>query len=91
MQLKWMGSPSPHQNQSNGLHSIVRLVITTFSSVPPSNTIKAMPRFEPVITQLSMVTLRMATSFPSQNLSALDAEVSRQLVTVMFSQGRGGP
>jgi len=29
---------------------------------------KAMPRLEPVMTQLSMTTLRMATSLPSQNL-----------------------
>ena len=52
---------------------------------------KAMPRLESVMTQLSIVTLRMATSLPSQNLMALDDDDKRQLVTVMFSQGRAGP
>jgi hypothetical protein len=52
---------------------------------------KAMPRFELVMTQLSMVTLRMPAMLPSQNLMALEAELRRQFVTVMFSQGRAGP
>ena len=43
------------------------------------------------MTQLSMVTLRMPAMLPSQNLIALEAELSRQLVTVMFSHGRAGP
>jgi len=51
----------------------------------------AMPRFELVMTVLSIVTLRMALEFPSQNLIALDADDRRQLVTVIFSQGSAGP
>ena len=71
--------------------SMVRLDRTMFSTAPPSKVMKAMPRFELVMTQLSMVTLRMPAMLPSQNLMALEAELSRQLVTVMFSQGRAGP
>jgi hypothetical protein len=41
--------------------------------------------------QLSIVTLRTQFMFPSQNLIALDAEESRQFVTVMFSHGSAGP
>ena len=52
---------------------------------------KAMPRLESVMTQLSMVMLRMAFMLQSQNLMALEEDDSRQLVTVMFSQGSGGP
>ena len=57
--LKWSGSPSPHQNQSWRTHSIVRFESTTSLTKPPSKSMKAMPRLEPVMTQLSMVTLRM--------------------------------
>src|SRR5512139_1923921 len=87
IRLKWIGSPSPHQYQSKRTQLTVRLESTTFSTTPPSKTMKAMPRLELVMTQLSMVTLRMATRLPSQNLIALEAEDRRQLVTVIFSQG----
>ena len=70
---------------------MVRLEMTMFSTTPPSKFMKAMPRLDSVMTQLSMVTLRTAFMLPSQNLMALEAEDSRQLVTVMFSQGRAGP
>ena len=43
------------------------------------------------MTQLSTVTLRMQFMLPSQNFNAADAEVRRQFVTVMFSQGSAGP
>src|ERR1022692_4528091 len=45
-----MGSPSPHQNQSWRRHSMVRFESTTSLTYPPSKTMKAMPRFDPVIT-----------------------------------------
>ena len=48
-------------------------------------------RSDSVITVLSTVTCRMQFIFPSQNFRALDADDSRQFVTVMFSQGSGGP
>src|SRR6185503_4086087 len=80
--LKWSGSPSPHQNQSKRLHSMVQLEMTTFSTTPPSKTMKKMPRLELVMTQLLIVTLRMALKLQSQNLMALDDDDSRQLVTV---------
>jgi hypothetical protein len=51
----------------------------------------ASPLFEFVMTQLSIVTFRTAFMFPSQNLIALEADESRQLVTVIFSHGRAGP
>src|ERR1700691_6095300 len=91
LMLKWMGSPSPHQNQSWRRHSMVRLESTTSLTYPPSNTISAMPRLESRITVLSTVTCRMQFILPSQNFRALDADDSRQFVTVMFSHGRGGP
>ena len=52
---------------------------------------KAIPRFESVITQLSTVTLRTQLALQSQNFKAADAEERRQFVTVMFSQGSAGP
>ena len=52
---------------------------------------KAIPRFEPVITELSTVTLRMAFMLPSQNFKALEEDDRRQFVMVMFSQGNAGP
>jgi hypothetical protein len=51
----------------------------------------AMPRFDAVMTELSMVTRRTQLLFPSQNFTALEADESRQLVTVMFSHGSAGP
>src|ERR1035438_4878374 len=86
-----MGSPSPHQNQSWRRQSMVRFESTTSLTYPPSKTMKAMPRFDPVITVLSTVTCRMQFMFPSQNFNALEAEESRQFVAVMFSQGSAGP
>ena len=71
--------------------SMVRSEMTTFSTTPPSKFMKARPRLELVMTQLLMVTLRTAFMLPSQNLMALEAEDRRQLLTVMFSQGRAGP
>src|SRR5437764_10846802 len=67
-----MGSPLPHQNQSKRSVLITTFEITTFSTTPPSYTMKASPRFECVITTLLIVTLRTATELPSQNLIALD-------------------
>jgi hypothetical protein len=52
---------------------------------------KAIPRLEFVMTQLSIVTFRTPAIFPSQNLTALEAELRRQFVTVIFSQGLAGP
>src|SRR4051794_7189939 len=89
--LKWMGSPSPHQNQSKRRVSMVTFEINTSSTIPPSNTMKARPRFEFVMLTLLMVTRRTALLLPSQNLIALDDDDSRQLVTVTFSVGRTGP
>jgi hypothetical protein len=54
-------------------------------------TMNAMPRLESVITQLSTVTLRTQLMLQSQNFKAAEAEVNRQFVTVMFSQGSAGP
>ena len=70
---------------------MVKFDRTTSLTVPPSKSMNAIPLLEPVMTQLSIVTFRMQFMFPSQNLIALEAEVSRQFVTVMFSQGRAGP
>jgi len=89
--LKWIGSPSPHQNQSNRRVLMVTFEITTSSTTPPSNTMNASPRLEFVITTLSMVTRRTALELPSQNLIALDDDENRQFVTVTFSVGSAGP
>src|SRR6266576_3516035 len=85
-----MGSPLPHQNQSKRSVLITTFEITTFSTTPPSYTMKASPRFECVITTLLTVTLRTATELPSQNLIALDEDERRQFVMVMFSLAFGG-
>ena len=61
------------------------------SIVVMHDSLKAMPRLELVMTQLSMVTFRIELRLPSQNFKALEAEEMRQLVTVMFSQGSAGP
>ncbi len=89
--LKWSGSPSPHQNQSNRRVSITMFEMATSSTIPPSNTMKARPRLELVMTRLSIATRRIAFELPSQNFNALDAEDNRQLVTVTFSTGNAGP
>jgi len=91
LMLKCSGSPSPHQNQSWRTASMVRFESTTSLTVPPSKFMNAMPRLAPVMTVLSIVTLRMAFMFPSENLMALEAEVRRQFVTVMFLHGNAGP
>src|SRR4051794_9984885 len=89
--LKCSGSPSPHQNQSKRRVSTALLDKTTSSTIPPSNTMKAIPRLELVITILLMLTRRIALALPSQNLMALEADDKRQLVTVTFSTGKAGP
>src|ERR1035437_2984624 len=91
LMLKWMGSPSPHQNQSNRRVSMVTFAITTSSTMPPSKTIKARPRLELVMTTLLITTWRTALLLPSQNLIALDDDDRRLLVTVTFSVGTTGP
>ena len=65
--------------------------MTTSLIYPPSKTIKARPRFESVMTQFETVTRRTQFMLPSQNFRAEEAEDSRQLVMVMFSQGKAGP
>ena len=65
--------------------------MTTSSTSPPSKVMNAMPRLESVMTQLSIVTFFTRALLPSQNLIALEAEESLQLVTVMFWHGRAGP
>ena len=70
---------------------MVTLSITTSSTMPPSNTMKARPRLELVMMTLLMVTWRTALLLPSQNLMALDDDERRLLVTVTFSVGRTGP
>ena len=91
LMLKWKGSPSPHQNQSCRTQSMVTSEMTTSLTYPPSNTIKARPRLESVMTQFETVTRRTQFMLPSQNFKADEAEDSRQFVMVMFSQGSAGP
>src|SRR5271165_6706521 len=91
LMLKRIGSPSPHQNQSKRRVSMVTFEITTSSTRPPSNTMKASPRLELVMVTLLITTRRTAFELPSQNLMALDDEERRQFVTVTFSVGSTGP
>src|SRR5205823_1759954 len=58
---------------------------------PPRVLLKIKPRFTLVRTVWSTTMLRMPARFPSLNFTPADAEDSRQLVTLMFSQTKGGP
>src|ERR1051326_6870753 len=88
---KWNGCPSPAQNQSKRLQSLVRPERTTSLMYPPRVVLKMKPRFTLVKMVLLTEIFRTPSLFPSLNFTAAEAEESRQLVTEMFSQRRAGP
>ena len=62
----------------------------TSLTVAPSWTLMPKPLFEFRMTQLSKSTWRMSASVSVPIISAVDEDVSTQLVTVTFSVGRAG-
>ena len=90
--LKWIGSPSPHQNQSKRWHSMVRLENTT--SLHDAAVEHHEGEAAIGVGNDAVVDGHVADGvamLPSQNLMALEDDDSRQLVTVMFSHGSAGP
>src|SRR5580692_1179693 len=70
---------------------MVRFDMTTLLIEPPVAIWRVTPRLVSKIAQLLINMSRIARLLPSLNLMAADAEESRQLVTVICSQGAVGP